>query len=817
MASRGDGRRPGSSASRRACRLDRRAGARPRARDDDTDDRRSGHRDRPRPTTRPACVPPVADGRRARRARRRRPRPGRTTSSGGHELARRAPIAPAPPTPMTYGRLPGRPQLGATRRDDASRPLARDRPSRAGGRWPRAARRARDARTGRSSRRAGQHEMDVEPGRRPGGGRQPAVVGPAPAARDERVGAIGQRRADQELEVPQLVAAERERQQVLALDPDSTRPPSAVAEARQAAGAATAGRTARKRGGSRADRDRYARLSIGVAMATRITPADALDDVGQHAGMERSIAISAPRSAPAACTRRSSRPRPATRPASTTTATCETSIYIISGRRATPGARPGSSTTFDAEAGDFIYIPAGEIHVEENASATEPLVVVLTRNCPDSHVVYVDGGPTASTTCRRRADMTGWPDRPLAELLAEHGLTAPPSGRFPTDGWSGATFTTLDARRRPAVRPQARRRSALDWIARATDDDGLREALARAGRRGRRPGARRSTSPYLGRGRRRRGRGHPHARPDRPSSSPGSGRSTSPVVDDAVLDGRPGALARLHTSAWSECSVRRRTLAVVPARPRLRLLTRRRRRATRPTATRSASGSSPAGTAFDRRRRAPRGPGRSARRRPGAARRALATLPGRGLHGDLKLANVALLDDDAVGLHRLADDAARARRGRARLVPRLQQRLAADAARRRAGALPDVDGWHAAAGAGAAHDAEDCRRLGRPGRPRPGSSGCCCAAGARASTRRRPGAGVRAYRPPTTWRGGAPARSRPPSAGWPRRRSISGRRGEVAAREDDERVGHGDRDDRAEDREDRVPPGSPSRAACASR
>ena len=45
-----------------------------------------------------------------------------------------------------------------------------------------------------------------------------------------------------------------------------------------------------------------------------------------------------------------------------------------------------------AEAGDFVYIPAGEIHVEENASAEAPLVVVLTRNCPDSHVVYMDGG-----------------------------------------------------------------------------------------------------------------------------------------------------------------------------------------------------------------------------------------------------------------------------------------------------------------------------------------------------------------------------------------------------------------------------------------
>ena len=38
-------------------------------------------------------------------------------------------------------------------------------------------------------------------------------------------------------------------------------------------------------------------------------------------------------------------------------------------------------------AGSFIYIPAGEIHVEENASDRAPLVAVLTRNCPDSHGV----------------------------------------------------------------------------------------------------------------------------------------------------------------------------------------------------------------------------------------------------------------------------------------------------------------------------------------------------------------------------------------------------------------------------------------------
>ena len=72
---------------------------------------------------------------------------------------------------------------------------------------------------------------------------------------------------------------------------------------------------------------------------------------------------------------------------------CETSIYILSGAGRYTWGPTGVEQTMTAAAGDFIYIPAGEIHVEENASATEPLVVVLTRNCPDSHVVYLDGGP----------------------------------------------------------------------------------------------------------------------------------------------------------------------------------------------------------------------------------------------------------------------------------------------------------------------------------------------------------------------------------------------------------------------------------------
>jgi uncharacterized RmlC-like cupin family protein len=72
---------------------------------------------------------------------------------------------------------------------------------------------------------------------------------------------------------------------------------------------------------------------------------------------------------------------------------CETSIYILAGSADYTWGPTGVERSMAAAAGDFIYIPAGEVHVEANASTTEPLVVVLTRNCPDSHVVYLDGGP----------------------------------------------------------------------------------------------------------------------------------------------------------------------------------------------------------------------------------------------------------------------------------------------------------------------------------------------------------------------------------------------------------------------------------------
>jgi uncharacterized RmlC-like cupin family protein len=131
-------------------------------------------------------------------------------------------------------------------------------------------------------------------------------------------------------------------------------------------------------------------------MATRITPAELHKGTGQNNDMERAIAVS--RSTVGSERLYSS--IVTTAPGGKTRihhhGECETSIYIVSGEARYTWGPTGLDHEVSAHAGDFVYIPAGEIHVEENASGTEPLVVVLSRNCPDSHVVYMDDGPDGS-------------------------------------------------------------------------------------------------------------------------------------------------------------------------------------------------------------------------------------------------------------------------------------------------------------------------------------------------------------------------------------------------------------------------------------
>ena len=131
-------------------------------------------------------------------------------------------------------------------------------------------------------------------------------------------------------------------------------------------------------------------------MATRIRPADRHTTVGQHPGMERSIAISRPTVGADQLYTALVSTAPGEKTRIHHHGDCETSIYILSGLARYTWGPTGTEHEMRAGSGDVIYIPAGEVHVEENASSDEPLVVVLTRNCPDSHVVYLDGGPDGS-------------------------------------------------------------------------------------------------------------------------------------------------------------------------------------------------------------------------------------------------------------------------------------------------------------------------------------------------------------------------------------------------------------------------------------
>ena len=60
----------------------------------------------------------------------------------------------------------------------------------------------------------------------------------------------------------------------------------------------------------------------------------------------------------------------------------ETALYILSGRADT-WYGPGLRAYLLAQAGDFLYIPAGQPHLARNPSPTEPCRVVVARTDPD--------------------------------------------------------------------------------------------------------------------------------------------------------------------------------------------------------------------------------------------------------------------------------------------------------------------------------------------------------------------------------------------------------------------------------------------------
>jgi uncharacterized RmlC-like cupin family protein len=60
----------------------------------------------------------------------------------------------------------------------------------------------------------------------------------------------------------------------------------------------------------------------------------------------------------------------------------ETALYILSGAAET-WYGPGLEEHLLAQAGDFLYIPAGQPHLARNASQTEPCRVIVARTDPD--------------------------------------------------------------------------------------------------------------------------------------------------------------------------------------------------------------------------------------------------------------------------------------------------------------------------------------------------------------------------------------------------------------------------------------------------
>jgi uncharacterized RmlC-like cupin family protein len=125
-------------------------------------------------------------------------------------------------------------------------------------------------------------------------------------------------------------------------------------------------------------------------VAKRIQPDEREKQRGNHPGMSREIAVSR-------MTVRSENLYASvvkTPPGGSTRVhhhgPCETSVYVLTGRARFTWGATGVEHELVADPGDFVYIPAGEVHVESNVSLTEPLEVLVTRNCSEPVTVIVE-------------------------------------------------------------------------------------------------------------------------------------------------------------------------------------------------------------------------------------------------------------------------------------------------------------------------------------------------------------------------------------------------------------------------------------------
>ncbi|MBF8290108.1 MAG: aminoglycoside phosphotransferase [Chloroflexi bacterium] len=223
-----------------------------------------------------------------------------------------------------------------------------------------------------------------------------------------------------------------------------------------------------------------------------------------------------------------------------------------------------------------------------------------------------------------------WAGRTLANLLAAHGLSESPEREFPNDGWSGATLTALDG---PDGRFVLKRTSwAADWVARSTRDHALREAVLAADPV---PLPMPLSSAHLGAA--ADGTAAAILMPDLSAwlIPWDRGEGMAAIISGETLDRVLEAAATIHAMPWAQL---RNHDAGDPGRPtwpwcpiRERILW---------VGERFLSGwdqfdrrASPAAVALIAAMAAD----------PAPLIDALAVLPATGLHGDLKLANVALL------------------------------------------------------------------------------------------------------------------------------------------------------------------------------
>jgi hypothetical protein len=245
--------------------------------------------------------------------------------------------------------------------------------------------------------------------------------------------------------------------------------------------------------------------------------------------------------------------------------------------------------------------------------------------------------------------LRAWTNEPLASLLARLELTDVAEEAFPNDGWSGATLTRLVRERDGRAFIIKRTSWASDWIARSTRDHALREGFVAAMPL---PLAEPLVAPYHGAG--ADGTSVGIVMPDLTSELIGWERAPGePPLPQRAVDRVLSAVASLHAMPWPVAD-RGDAVFVWPSSPlRERVLLLSPTSAARLSAAGVAAGdrflsgwaaferhASPAATELVT----------SLDRNPTPLLEALAALPATVNHGDLKLSNVAFLDDHRVAL-----------------------------------------------------------------------------------------------------------------------------------------------------------------------